>query len=226
MGYVVLIAGLALWFGAHLFKRIAPERRARLGDPGKGLVALLLVLSIVLMVLGYRGADYVYLWPRFEWATHLNNLLNLVAVFLFVASNAGGWVGARMRHPQLTAVKVWAVAHLLVNGELAALVLFGGLLAWAVVEVIVINRALRAGPGRRRCRRTPRWRARAGTGRARGRGGRLPRRRAAAQGAGPLVARRGRARGRARPLRRDRLDPHAVRALALRLRPPAAETCA
>ena len=46
-----------------------------------------------------------------------------------------------MRHPQLTAVKIWAVAHLLVNGDLASLVLFGGLLAWAVVEVIVINRS-------------------------------------------------------------------------------------
>ena len=53
---------------------------------------------------------------------------------------------AAIRHPQLTAVKTWAVAHLLVNGDLASVVLFGGLLAWAVVEVILINRAVPRGP--------------------------------------------------------------------------------
>ena len=50
------------------------------------------------------------------------------------------WITSKIRHPQLTAVKAWAVAHLLVNGDIASFVLFGGLLAWAVVEVILINR--------------------------------------------------------------------------------------
>ncbi|PRY92688.1 NnrU protein [Hasllibacter halocynthiae] len=140
MGYLLLVSGVALWSGAHLWKRLAPASRARLGDPGKGLVALALVLSLVLMVYGYRWAAWVPLWYPPLWLTHLNNLLTLLAVWLFVASNAGGRIGTRMRHPQLTAVKIWAVAHLLVNGDLAAVVLFGGLLAWAVAEVILINR--------------------------------------------------------------------------------------
>ena len=138
--YAVLLAGLGLWTGPHMLKRVAPGWRARQGDWMKGVVALLLVASIWVMARGYQSADYVGLWPRWEPLVHLNNLLTLVALFLFVASNAGGWVSARMRHPQLTAVKIWAVAHLLVNGELAAVVLFGGLLAWAVVEVVLINR--------------------------------------------------------------------------------------
>ena len=138
-----LLLGLALWTGAHLFKRIAPDLRARLGEPGKGLVMVLLVLSIVLMVIGYRAVDGPVWWGRAGWSTGLNNLLVLFAFYLFAASGMKTGITRRLRHPQLTAVKVWAVAHLLVNGDLASLVLFGGLLAWAVVEVIVINRAER-----------------------------------------------------------------------------------
>jgi len=62
MGYLILILGVALWSGAHLFKRLAPERRAAMGDAAKGPVALALVLSIVLMVIGYRWAEPVWLW--------------------------------------------------------------------------------------------------------------------------------------------------------------------
>ena len=141
MGYTVLLLGLSVWFGAHLWKRVAPDSRARLGDPGKGLVALLLLVSIALMVWGYRSAVPLDLWYPPEWLKHVNNLLTLIALWLFVGSNAGGHIAKRMRHPQLIGVKVWAIAHLLVNGSLAALFLFGGLLAWAVVEVIVINRS-------------------------------------------------------------------------------------
>ena len=65
----------------------------------------------------------------------------LGAVFLYGMSATTGRLRGKMRHPQLTAVKVWAVAHLLVNGDLASIVLFGSMLAWAVVEVIVINRS-------------------------------------------------------------------------------------
>lgn len=138
----LIVLGLILWSAAHLFKRLAPAARARLGDPGKGLVALALVAAIVLMVIGYRGADFVALWDPPRFLTHVNNLLMVLAFFLFAADGTRAPVIGRMRHPQLTAVKTWAVAHLLVNGDLASVVLFGGLLAWAVTEVIVINRAV------------------------------------------------------------------------------------
>lgn len=144
MGYVILILGVALWSGAHLFKRLAPARRAAMGEKGKGLVALALLASIVLMVIGYGRAEYVSLWQLPGFVTHLNNLLMVLALYLFVASTLKTAIIRRIRHPQLTAVKTWALAHLLVQGTLAGVILFGGLLAWAVVSVIVINRANRA----------------------------------------------------------------------------------
>ena len=138
---ILLSIGVFLWWAAHLFKRITPGARARLGDPGKGLVALLLLASVVLMVIGYRGADYVEVWSPPAFLIHVNNLLMLFAFYLFGVGAAKGSLSAKIRHPQLTGFKTWAVAHLLVNGDLASLILFGGLLAWAVVSVIVINRA-------------------------------------------------------------------------------------
>ena len=72
----------------------------------------------------------------------------VLAVYLYAASGTKARIATKMRHPQLTAVKTWAVAHLLVNGDSASVVLFGGLLAWAVAEVIVINRASATGPRR------------------------------------------------------------------------------
>jgi uncharacterized membrane protein len=138
----LLIAGLFVWWGAHLFKRLAPGPRARLGDPGKGIVAVALLVSVVLMVIGYRGAEFIALWTPPSFLVHVNNLLMLLAFYFYAASGAKTWITRKVRHPQLTGFKTWAVAHLLVNGDLASVVLFGGLLAWAVVEVIVINRAV------------------------------------------------------------------------------------
>ena len=142
MGYLILIAGLALWSGAHLWKRLAPAHRAGFGDKGKGLVAVLILLSIVLMVWGYRAAEVVNLWFPPAFLTHLNNLLMLFAVYLYAASGMKTRITRAIRHPQLTAVKVWALGHLLVNGDLASVILFAGLLAWAVVSVVQINRAV------------------------------------------------------------------------------------
>ncbi|MEL6550335.1 MAG: NnrU family protein [Pseudomonadota bacterium] len=139
---ILLLAGLALWWGAHLFKRVAPGPRARLGEPGKALAAVLILGSVVLMVLGYRQAAFIPVWSPPHWATHLNNLLMFAAFYTYGAGAAKGgkaWFGTKLRHPQQTGFGIWTVAHLLVNGHLAAIVLFGGLLAWAVAQARVIN---------------------------------------------------------------------------------------
>ncbi|MBV7410825.1 NnrU family protein [Maritimibacter sp. DP1N21-5] len=140
---IVLILGVLLWSGAHLFKRLAPDARARMGDKGRGLVALASLAGIVLMVIGYRMADGAVHWGRTPALVGINNLLVLLAVYLFAASGMKTWITSKIRHPQLTAVKAWALAHLLVNGDVPSYVLFGGLLVWAVLEVILINRAAR-----------------------------------------------------------------------------------
>ncbi len=137
----LLILGLILWVGAHLFKRIAPAARDRLGNAGKGMVAVLLIVGLVLIILGYRQAEFINVWVPPSWTVHLNNLLMLVALFFFAVSESKGRLRARFRHPQLASVKIWAVAHLLVNGDLASIILFGTMLFWAVAEVVLINRA-------------------------------------------------------------------------------------
>ena len=146
----LLILGLILWTGAHYFKRLAPAVREPMGDKGKGMVAVAVLASLLLMILGYRGAEFIHVWSPPAWTVHLNNLMMLIAVFVYGMSMTKGRLRGRLRHPQLTAVKIWAAAHLLVNGDLASIILFGGLLAWAVGSVILINRAgpwVRPAPG-------------------------------------------------------------------------------
>lgn len=138
---ILLVLGLALWWAAHLFKRLAPGPRQAIGESGKIVAAVAVVASVVLMVIGYRGAEVVPLWEPPAFLRHVNNLLMLLAFYLYAASGMKTRITAVIRHPQLTGFKTWAVAHLLVNGDLASVVLFGGLLAWAVVAVIAINRA-------------------------------------------------------------------------------------
>ena len=136
---ILTILGLLLWSGAHLFKRVAPDARARMGDRGKGLIALLLILSVIMMVVGYRGWYGPVYWDRTAIATGINNLLVLFAFYLFAASGMKTRITRRLRHPQLTAIILWSIGHLLVNGDLPSIVLFGGLLVWAIAEIALIN---------------------------------------------------------------------------------------
>ena len=141
MGFVLLILGVALWWAAHLFKRVLPAQRAAMGDGGKGAVALALVAAILLMIFGYRMTEFIYVWAPPSFMTHINNLLVLIAIYMMSPAPKKGRLLHKLRHPMLGGFKLWAFAHLLVNGDLASIILFGGLLAWAVVEVIVLNRA-------------------------------------------------------------------------------------
>lgn len=136
-----LILGVALWAYSHLMKRVTPGFRASLGDgPGKGVAAVLSLVAIGLMIYGYGHAEPVELWTPPAFMRHINNTLMLIAVVLINLGASRGVMRTWMRHPMLTSVKVWALAHLLVNGDLSAVILFGGLLAWAVVDVILINK--------------------------------------------------------------------------------------
>ncbi|RMH47206.1 MAG: hypothetical protein D6688_03765 [Alphaproteobacteria bacterium] len=136
-----LVAGLALWWGGHLFRRFLPGLRAALGGAGKGVAALVILAGVVLMVLGYRASDGAELYALPAWARHVNNLLMLVAVLLLGLGQSKSRFRGALRHPMLTGVLVWSVAHLLVNADPASLVLFGGLGAWSLTEMAIINRA-------------------------------------------------------------------------------------
>lgn len=137
----LLILGLFLWISAHFFKRLFPQARARMGDRGKGPIALVLLASVVLMVLGFRGADGTPVYTPLPGMGHLNNLLMLIAIFLSGAGAVKGQIAAKIRHPMLWSAVVWSVAHLLVNGDRESVILFGGIGVWALMQMWLINRA-------------------------------------------------------------------------------------
>lgn len=138
---ILLLSGVFLWWAAHLFKRFAPETRANMGDRGKGLVALMIVASIVLMIFGYKAADGAFFWGRHPATVGINNLMLLAALYFTSPGPSKGALFYKMRHPMLTGFALWALAHILVNGDVPSFILFGGLAVWALVEMVVINRA-------------------------------------------------------------------------------------
>lgn len=137
----LLIVGLALWIAAHWFKRMAPGLRGQLGDKGKGLVALALVGSVVLMVIGYRAAEVIPVYNPMPGMGHANNALMLISIYLYAVGGTKGLLYPLMRHPMLWGTVIWAAAHLLVNGDLASIILFGGIGLWALITIPLINRA-------------------------------------------------------------------------------------
>lgn len=140
-----LVLGVALWSGVHLVPSVARGLRdavvGRLGEqPYKGLFSLALVLAIVLMVLGWRSTMPSSIYAPPAWSRWTANALMLVGLLLFVSSGVPTNLKRVLRHPQLTGVATWATAHLIANGTQRALVLFGGIGAWALVEMLAINR--------------------------------------------------------------------------------------
>jgi uncharacterized membrane protein len=142
----ILLLGLIIWSAVHLYPAVAPAQRARYVEtygegPWKGAVSIVLVISILLMVIGYRSAwAWGNVWFPPLWAWHVNNLLMLVAFVLLGAGHMKSNIRRFVRHPMLTAVIIWAIAHLLANGEVRAVVFFGGIGMWGVASIILINR--------------------------------------------------------------------------------------
>lgn len=143
----LLLLGLALFAALHLLRSAAPGLRARLlartGSGDRWIIAGGLLLAVALMTIGYRTAPVVQVWSPPSAFGYLNNLLVFLAVYLFVSSYTRpgtAWLFGSLTHPQLTGFILWALAHLLVRGHLAAIVLFGGLLIWATAEVILSSR--------------------------------------------------------------------------------------
>lgn len=150
----ILILGLIIFLGVHSLSIVAEHQRnrmvQRLGEgPFKGLYSLVALLGLVLLIWGYGQArlEPVVVYTPPMWMRHLSMVL-LIPVFpLLFATYLPGRIQRALKHPMLVAVKLWAVAHLLANGMLADILLFGGFLAWAVVDRISLKRrAPRATP--------------------------------------------------------------------------------
>lgn len=139
----MLIAGMALFFGVHLVRVAAPGFRAamiaRLGPWGwKGLYSIVALAGFVLLVAGYSSVRWTspLLWaPPPGWARMAIGLLMLPVLAVFVAAFLPGRIRATLRHPMMIATAAWAGLHLLANGRVADLLLFGGFLVWSLVVV-------------------------------------------------------------------------------------------
>jgi uncharacterized membrane protein len=142
-----LVAGLVLFLGIHSIAIVAPAWRdataARLGDATwQALFALGSVIGFVMLVHGYglARADPQVLYTTPSWARHVAALLMLPVFPLLLATYLPGRIKVAVKHPMLTATKAWALAHLLVNGTVADVLLFGGFLAWAVADRISVGK--------------------------------------------------------------------------------------
>jgi uncharacterized membrane protein len=142
-----LVAGLLLFLGIHSVAIFAPAWRnamaARLGDaPWKALYSLFAVVGVIMLVHGYAlaRAEPVVLYTPPTWTRHLAALLMLPVFPLLFAAYLPGRIKAAVKHPMLTATKAWALSHLLANGTLADVLLFGGFLAWAVLDRIAVGK--------------------------------------------------------------------------------------
>ncbi len=142
----LLILGIIAFAIAHLAPRIAPgpwaELVGRFGRTGaRAILGVVIAAATLMIILGYRSAPFTPIYDPPEWGIHLNNLMMLAAVFVFGMSMSKGTTRSWLRHPMMTAVVIWASAHLLVNGDLASIVLFVGMALWAQASMVVVNLA-------------------------------------------------------------------------------------
>ena len=143
-----LILGIVLFLGAHTVPTLRDRRAAvisRIGEqPYKGVLSLAALAGFALIVWGfhvYRRTGWVQLWEPPSWSASLARLLMLLAFIALAASGKQpGRIRGWLRHPMVTAVKIWAFAHLLANGDLGGVVLFGSFLAWGVWDRISLKR--------------------------------------------------------------------------------------
>jgi uncharacterized membrane protein len=146
MGTVTLLAGMAVFFGVHSVSIVAPAWRdrmvARLGEPAwKGVYAIASVVGFILMIRGYSHAklDPTVVYEPAYWLRHLAAIVMVPVFPLLLSTYFPGRIKAAAQHPMLAATKLWAAAHLLANGMLPDVLLFGGFLAWAIADRISLK---------------------------------------------------------------------------------------
>ena len=147
MGLGILILGLLVFLGTHVFVSFREARAraiAQLGLPAyRGLFALVSLVGLALIVWGYadyRAHGWIDVWSPPAFMRHITVGLMLFSVIFMVAAFVPSHIKAWLKHPMLASVKTWAFAHLLSNGDLGSILLFGSILAWAVVARISVKR--------------------------------------------------------------------------------------
>jgi uncharacterized membrane protein len=152
MGLAVLIIGLVVFLGAHVFVTRREARAAligRIGElPYKALFALVSLVGLALIVWGfarYQAEGYIQLWTPPGFMRHITVALVWPSIVFVTAAYIPGNIKRTLKHPMLVGVKLWAFAHLLSNGDLGGIILFAAILAWAVFDRITFKRRSDAG---------------------------------------------------------------------------------
>ena len=143
----LLIAGIVIFFAAHSISIISvgwrDKMQARMGEwRWRGLYSIVSIIGFVLMVYGYDQArlESGVLYTSPGWLRHVSMLLMIVVFPMFLAAYLPGRIKSTLKHPMLVATKAWALAHLLVNGAVVDVLLFGSFLLWAVLDRISLKR--------------------------------------------------------------------------------------
>jgi uncharacterized membrane protein len=152
LGLLVMIVGLVVFLGAHTLTTQRELRARLIGSIGEGGYkagyAVVSLVGLVLIIWGFAHYRAAGLWPVWSPPTalkHLNVALMLPAVILVVAAYIRGRIYTAVKHPMLSGVKLWAFGHLLANGDLGGIILFGSFLGWAVFDRISLKRRADAG---------------------------------------------------------------------------------
>lgn len=152
MGLLVLVLGLILFLGPHVLVTLRPHRAElvkAVGElPYKALFAVVSIAGLYLMGKGfgmYRDAGLIPVWSPPSFMRHVTELLMWPACIFVAAAYLPGDIKRVLKHPMLVGVKTWAFAHLLSNGDLGGIILFGAVLAWAVYDRITLKH--RTDPG-------------------------------------------------------------------------------
>jgi len=146
MGLVLLIAGLVVFLGAHIFVSFRETRAAAIARYGHGyraLFALTSAIGLVLIIWGYahyRATGWIQIWTPPAFMHHITIGLMLISVILVTATYIPSHIRTKAKHPMLAGIKMWAFAHLLSNGDLGSILLFGSFLAWGVYARIAAKR--------------------------------------------------------------------------------------
>ncbi|HUU24130.1 MAG TPA: NnrU family protein [Methyloceanibacter sp.] len=139
----LLIIGIIVFLGIHLLPTFPHFRERLIGSLGEtGYKAAFGVLSIagfVLLVWGFGSAPFIQVWSPPPWTRWVAIVLMLPAFIFLVAAYVPGRIKAKVKHPFLVAIKTWALAHLIANGDLASIILFGSFLAYAVYDRIALK---------------------------------------------------------------------------------------
>lgn len=140
----LLIVGIVLFLGLHLVPTL-PELRGRLiaslGAGGyRALFAIGSVAAFILLVLGFARAPVIQIWSPPDWTRWVAIVLMLPAFVLVVAAYVPGQIKAKLKYPFLTGIKIWALAHLIANGDLASIILFGSFLLYAGYDRMAAKR--------------------------------------------------------------------------------------